>query len=159
MLMHRGAVVSNIDRHASEELRVSLCKQADIIVTAVGRAGIVSKECVKEGAVVIDVGINFVKADNDDTIEYPPPHVPRRRWDVVDGVNVVDNPRAESSKASKKMKLVGDADFNSLVDHVGMVTPVPGGVGPVTVAMLLRNTVFACEYNNRHAFADVESPK
>lgn len=76
------------------------CLRADIVVAAVGRANTVTSDMVKEGAVVIDVGVNR-----------------------VDG------------------KLVGDCDFNGLKDKVSYITPVPGGVGPMTITSLLENTL------------------
>ena len=84
------------------------CKKADILVAAVGRPLFVKKEWVKNGAVVIDVGINRL----------PP-------------------------KGDKKGKLVGDVDFDNVSEIASAITPVPGGVGPMTIACLLRNTVTA----------------
>ncbi len=80
-------------------------RQADIVVVAVGKPGIVKGEWVKEGAMVIDVGIN----------------------------------RLDSGK------LVGDVDFDAAAERASFITPVPGGVGPMTRAKLLENTLFACE--------------
>jgi len=93
--------------------------KAEILVVAAGKAGLVRGEHIMPGATVIDVGIN--------------------RMPVLgpDGKPVVDE------KGKKKMKTVGDVDFDSAVQVAGAITPVPGGVGPVTVAMLLRNTVRA----------------
>ena len=76
------------------------CLQADIIVAAVGRANTVKADMVKEGAIIIDVGVNR-----------------------VDG------------------KLVGDVDFENLKDKASFITPVPGGVGPMTITSLLQNTI------------------
>lgn len=83
-----------------------VCKQADILVAAVGRPEFVKGDWVKPGATVIDVGINRIEVDG-------------------------------------KGKLVGDVDYNSVVDVCGAITPVPGGVGPMTIACLLKNTVEA----------------
>ncbi|HID38114.1 MAG TPA: bifunctional methylenetetrahydrofolate dehydrogenase/methenyltetrahydrofolate cyclohydrolase FolD, partial [Calditrichaeota bacterium] len=83
-----------------------LTNQADIVIAAIGKARFVTKDMVKEGAVVIDVGINRIDADNE-----------------------------------KGYALVGDVDFDGLVDKVAAITPVPGGVGPMTIAMLMQNTV------------------
>lgn len=84
----------------------AITRQADVLVAAIGRAEFVTKEMVKPGAVVIDVGINRV------------------------------------ADASKKTgyRLVGDVNFPEVSQVAGMITPVPGGVGPMTVAMLMRNT-------------------
>jgi len=93
--------------------------KAEILVVAAGKAGLVSGKHVRPGATVIDVGIN--------------------RAAVLDasGQPVLDE------KGKKKMKTVGDVDFESASQVAGAITPVPGGVGPVTVAILLRNTVRA----------------
>lgn len=77
------------------------CLRADILVSATGKIGLVKADMVKNGAIVIDVGINY----------------------------------------NKKKELVGDVDFEKVKKKVLAITPVPGGVGPMTVAMLLRNTV------------------
>ncbi len=87
-----------------------VCSQADILVAAIGQPKKVTKEWVKEGACVIDVGINR-----------------------VDG------------------KLVGDVDFEDVKDKAGVLTPVPKGVGPMTIAMLLRNTLKAYERKEVHS--------
>lgn len=83
-----------------------VCKQADILVAAVGRPEFVQADWVKPGATVIDVGINRIEVDG-------------------------------------KGKLVGDVDYNGVKDICGAITPVPGGVGPMTIACLLKNTVEA----------------
>ena len=91
-----------------------VCKNADILVAAVGRPEFVKAEWIKKGAVVIDVGINRLPAVGD-----------------------------------KKSKLVGDVDFESVSKICSAITPVPGGVGPMTIACLLRNTVTAaCKRRN-----------
>jgi methylenetetrahydrofolate dehydrogenase (NADP+)/methenyltetrahydrofolate cyclohydrolase len=82
-------------------------RRADIVVAAVGRPEMVPADWIKEGATVIDVGINRIERDG-------------------------------------KKKLVGDVDFASCAERAGAITPVPGGVGPMTIACLLANTVTAC---------------
>ena len=82
-------------------------RRADIVVAAVGRPEMVPGDWIKEGATVIDVGINRIERDG-------------------------------------KNKLVGDVDFASAAERAGAITPVPGGVGPMTIACLLANTVTAC---------------
>ena len=88
-------------------------QQADILVAAMGKALFVTKEMVKPGAIVIDVGTN----------------------------------RIEDKTSEKGYALVGDVDFASISQIAGAITPVPGGVGPMTIAMLLSNTVKSCEQN------------
>lgn len=93
-----------------------VCKEADILIAAVGRAEMITQEYLKPGATLIDVGINRVAAPE---------------------------------KGEDKTKLVGDADFGSCENIAGAITPVPGGVGPMTIACLLANTVTAaCRANN-----------
>ena len=87
-----------------------LCRTADIIVAAVGRAEMVTADYVKEGAVVLDVGIN----------------------------RIADETRPRG------YRIVGDVDFEDVKDKCSYITPVPGGVGPMTIAMLMANTVKAC---------------
>ena len=90
----------------------SVVKRADIVVAAVGRANMVPGDWIKEGATVIDVGINRI-------------------------------PKPEGST-----RLVGDCDYDSCADVAGAITPVPGGVGPMTIACLLANTLTAaCRAN------------
>ncbi|MEL7030842.1 MAG: bifunctional methylenetetrahydrofolate dehydrogenase/methenyltetrahydrofolate cyclohydrolase FolD [Pseudomonadota bacterium] len=88
----------------------ALCREADIVVPAVGRPEMVKGDWLKPGTCVIDVGINRVPAPE---------------------------------KGEGKTKLVGDADYDSCAAVAGSITPVPGGVGPMTIACLLRNTVIA----------------
>lgn len=88
----------------------AVCRQADILVPAVGRPHLITAAHVKPGAALIDVGINRVPAPE---------------------------------KGDGKTKLVGDADFAACAEVAGHITPVPGGVGPMTIACLLRNTVLA----------------
>lgn len=82
-------------------------RQADILIVAMGRANFVQPEMVKEGAVVIDVGIN----------------------------------RIEAPETKKGWKLVGDVDFDAVAPKCSYITPVPGGVGPMTIICLMRNTL------------------
>jgi len=96
-------------------------RNADILVSAVGRPGFVTADMVKPGAVVIDVGINRVP--------------------VLDE----NGQPTLNEKGKKKMKTVGDVAFDEVSKVAGYITPVPGGVGPMTVAMLLRNTVRAAK--------------
>ena len=97
--------------HSRSENLAAICRQADILVAAVGKPGLVTAEMVKPGAAVIDVGINRIA-----------------------------DPAAKGGS-----RLVGDVDFASVAEVAGSVSPVPGGVGPLTVAMLLANTLLAAE--------------
>ena len=85
----------------------SICKKADILIAAIGKPEFVNKDWVKEGAIIIDVGINRIKINEE------------------------------------KSKLVGDVLFSEVEHKVSAISPVPGGVGPMTIACLLRNTTTA----------------
>ena len=85
-------------------------KNADVVISAVGIPNYLKKDMIKKGSVVIDVGINRVKSDND-----------------------------------KGYKIVGDADWDGIIGKVASATPVPGGIGPMTIAMLVENTIEAAE--------------
>jgi methylenetetrahydrofolate dehydrogenase (NADP+)/methenyltetrahydrofolate cyclohydrolase len=103
----------------------AVCSRADLLVTAIGRPAVFGPEHVKEGAVVIDVGINRVT---------DPAEVERLF------------PGDEKRRATLERRgavLVGDVDFNRVAPKASAITPVPGGVGPLTVAMLLVNTLQA----------------
>ena len=89
----------------------SITRQADILIAAIGRPRYVTSDMVKDGAVIIDVGINRIDA-------------PERR---------------------RGYRLVGDVDFDAVSEKASAITPVPGGVGPMTIAMLLRNTLKAAQ--------------
>jgi methylenetetrahydrofolate dehydrogenase (NADP+)/methenyltetrahydrofolate cyclohydrolase len=96
------------------------CREADIVVAAVGRPEMIKGEWIQPGATVIDVGINRVEAPE----------------------------KGLKDDGTAKTKLVGDVDFAGAKGHAGAITPVPGGVGPMTIACLLRNTlVAACRQN------------
>eukprot|EP01116_Phalansterium_solitarium_P000899 TRINITY_DN1073_c0_g1_i1.p1 TRINITY_DN1073_c0_g1~~TRINITY_DN1073_c0_g1_i1.p1 ORF type:complete len:303 (-),score=77.35 TRINITY_DN1073_c0_g1_i1:338-1246(-) len=109
LCLHRNATVTIC--HSRTVDLPSKCREADILVAAVGRPEMVKKDWVKPGAVVIDVGINSI------------PDVSRKTGS----------------------RLVGDVAFDEVQQVAGMITPVPGGVGPMTVAMLLRNTLNAAK--------------
>jgi methylenetetrahydrofolate dehydrogenase (NADP+)/methenyltetrahydrofolate cyclohydrolase len=91
----------------------AICRTADILIAAVGRAEMVKADWIKPGATVIDVGMNRVPA------------------------------RDPEAAAAGKTRLAGDVDFEAVRQVAGAITPVPGGVGPMTIACLLRNTIAA----------------
>ena len=109
LLMKKGADATVTVCHSKSENLKQICAQADIIIAAVGKPMTVTADMVKEGACVIDVGIN----------------------------------RIPSEKAKSGYRLVGDVDFENVAPKCSKITPVPGGVGPMTVAMLMSNTVAA----------------
>jgi len=96
--------------HSRTKNLKEITRQADILVVSTGQPEMVTSEYVKEGAVVIDVGVNRVEADNE-----------------------------------KGYKLTGDVKFDEVVEKAGAISPVPGGVGPMTISMLLFNTVYLAE--------------
>lgn len=101
LLLHKNGTVTMC--HSKTRNLAEVCRRADILVAAVGKAKMITADMVKEGAVVIDVGMNRLE----------------------DG------------------KLCGDVDFEHVKDVAGSITPVPGGVGPMTIAMLMKNTLKA----------------
>lgn len=101
--------------HSRTQDLAGRCREADIVVAAVGRPEMIKGDWIRPGATVIDVGINRVEAPEKGVRE--------------DG--------------TPKTKLVGDVDFTEAAEVAGAITPVPGGVGPMTIACLLRNTLVA----------------
>ena len=99
-----------------------LCRQADIVVAAVGRPRLVDADWLKPGAVVIDVGINRISEGD-------------------------------------RSRLVGDVDFDSALPKVSAITPVPGGVGPMTIAFLMKNTLTAARLQHPAPATRVEKPE
>ena len=109
LLMMQKAVGANATVtvcHSRTKDLAAECARADILIAAIGRPRMVTAEFVKEGATVIDVGVN----------------------------------RIPDASRKSGTRLVGDVDFDAVVEKVGAITPVPGGVGPMTIAMLLKNT-------------------
>ena len=107
LLIEESCTVTVVHSKTKEIEKV--CSQADIIVAAIGRAEMIDSKWLKDGAVVIDVGINRITITKED--------------------------------GSEGSKIVGDVDFESASTKASKITPVPGGVGPMTIACLLRNTV------------------
>ena len=106
LLLHQNGTVTTCHSHTKD--LADICRTADILVAAVGKPKFVTADMVKDGAVVIDVGMN----------------------------------RAEG-------KLCGDVDFDAVVEKASAITPVPGGVGPMTIAMLMQNTLTAAKLQNK----------
>ncbi|MDR0876672.1 MAG: bifunctional 5,10-methylene-tetrahydrofolate dehydrogenase/5,10-methylene-tetrahydrofolate cyclohydrolase [Treponema sp.] len=95
-------------------------READILIAAAGRPGLVTADMIKSGAAVIDVGVN----------------------------------RVSDPRSKKGYRLAGDVDFDGAVEKAGWITPVPGGVGPMTIAMLMQNVVEAAEIYSRSISGD-----
>ena len=85
-------------------------RNADVVISAIGKPNYLKADMIKKGSIIIDVGINRVETEKD-----------------------------------KGYKIIGDVDYNSVIDKVSFITPVPGGVGPMTIAMLVENTIEAAE--------------
>lgn len=109
MLMKANATVTICHSHTTNI--PAICKEADILVSAVGKVNLVRGDWLKPGAVVIDVGIN----------------------------------RVDDATRKRGYRLVGDVNFEEACEVAGAVTPVPGGVGPMTIAMLMKNTLLAAQ--------------
>ena len=107
LLLKESCTVTTV--HSKTKDIESICKNADILIAAIGKPEIVNKDWVKKGAIIIDVGINRIKINDE------------------------------------KSKLVGDVLFNDVKNKVSAISPVPGGVGPMTIACLLRNTTISCK--------------
>ncbi len=112
LLMAEGATVT-VCHHMTREVAVH-SRRADVVFVAVGKAGLLTGDMIKPGAVVIDIGINVIETE--------------------DG----------------QSKVVGDCDYESCQKTAGWITPVPGGVGPVTLAILMKNTVTAAQRLQSH---------
>jgi methylenetetrahydrofolate dehydrogenase (NADP+)/methenyltetrahydrofolate cyclohydrolase len=124
LLLHRDATVTIC--HSRTPNLADVCRRADILIAAVGRAGLVTKDFVKPGAAVIDVGMNTVTDAA-----------------VAESLFTEGHPRLALFR-SKGSVLVGDV-HPEVADVAGALTPVPGGVGPLTVTMLMRNTLRAAK--------------
>ncbi len=110
----KGANATVTVCHSRTSNIAEFAREADILIAAIGKANFVTDDMVKDGAVVIDVGIN----------------------------------RVDDPAAKRGYRLVGDVDFEAVSKKAGLITPVPGGVGPMTIAILLSNAVKACKMQN-----------
>ena len=106
---HANATVTCV--HTRTKNMNEITRQADILIAAVGRANMVTAEMVKDGVVVIDVGVN----------------------------------RVDDPQAKRGYRLVGDVDFEAVKEKAAAISPVPGGVGPMTITMLLYNTIVSAK--------------
>jgi len=111
LMMARGVDSTVTIAHSRTKDLPEVCRRADILIAAVGIPELVKADFVKEGATIIDVGIN----------------------------------RVEDASKEKGYRITGDVDFEDVKDKCSYITPVPGGVGPMTIAMLMQNTIKAAE--------------
>jgi methylenetetrahydrofolate dehydrogenase (NADP+)/methenyltetrahydrofolate cyclohydrolase len=122
LLLNQNATVTVC--HSKTRDLPEVCRRADILIAAIGRAGMVTRDYVKPGATVIDVGINRI--------------TDRKEFDRF----FSGNKKREEAFLSKGSTLVGDV-HPEVAEIAGAITLVPGGVGPLTIAMLMANTVKA----------------
>ena len=125
LMLHQHATVTLC--HSRSRDLPGICRRADILIVAVGRPAMVTRDYIKEGAVVIDVGTNRITS-LDQVVELFGP----------------DSPRIESFK-KRGSTVVGDVHPRDPYGIAAAVTPVPGGVGPLTIAHLMKNTLIACK--------------
>lgn len=130
MLLLNGNATVTVCHSKTRDL-AAVCRRADILVAAIGKAGMITPEFVKPGATVIDVGMNTVT----DPDEF-------RRF-------FAGEEKRERGFAEKGSTLMGDVDPH-VTEVAGAITPVPGGVGPLTIAMLMSNTVKAAKLRRGH---------
>ncbi|MGB6219468.1 bifunctional methylenetetrahydrofolate dehydrogenase/methenyltetrahydrofolate cyclohydrolase FolD [Haloferula sp.] len=109
LLMSKGSDATVTVAHSRSRDLPGICRQADIVIAAVGRPEMVTADWIKEGAVVIDVGVN----------------------------------RVDDATKKRGYRLTGDVAFEEVASKCAAITPVPGGVGPMTIAMLMKNTLKA----------------
>jgi methylenetetrahydrofolate dehydrogenase (NADP+)/methenyltetrahydrofolate cyclohydrolase len=126
LLLNQSATVTIC--HSKTRDLPGVCRRADILVAAIGRAGMVTRDYVKAGATVIDVGINRI--------------TDRQEFDRLFAWDKAGNKKREETFLAKGSTLVGDV-HPEVFEIAGAITPVPGGVGPLTIAMLMANTIKA----------------
>lgn len=128
MLLHEGGAVSVIEKNTPKSIVLELSQGADIIISAVGQPNLINIEMVKTGAAVIDAGFSLVDPVRSKTSGMSADAPAHQISDGIDG------------------KITGDVDFEAVKNKAGLITPVPGGIGPVGVAMLFYNVVKLYKY-------------
>lgn len=127
LLLHRNATVTIC--HSRTKDLPAVARRADILIAAIGRTAMVTGDFVREGAVVVDVGMNKATTEEEVRRIFPDAEQPKRMEDLV----------------KRGYTLVGDVEPRSVIDRAAWLTPVPGGVGPLTIAQLMKNTLRAAE--------------
>ncbi len=127
LLLHRHATVTICHSRTRDLAEVS--RRADIVIAAIGRTAMVNGDYIKDGAVVVDVGINKVSTADDVRRIFTDEEIPTRLEEL----------------GRRGYTLVGDVGPRSVIGRAGWFSPVPGGVGPLTIAMLMKNTLRAAE--------------
>ena len=127
LLLHRNATVTIC--HSRTRDLAEVARRADILIAAIGRTAMITADFVREGAVVVDVGMN--------------------RATTADEVNRIfaeaERPKRLEDLGKRGYTLVGDVEPRTVAERASWLTPVPGGVGPLTIAMLMKNTLRAAE--------------
>jgi len=137
MLLLNGNATVTVCHSKTRDL-AGVCRRADILVAAIGRAGMITREFVKPGATVIDVGMNQV--------------TDRAQFERL----FAGNAKREETFRTRGSTLAGDV-HPQVAEVAGAITPVPGGVGPLTIAMLMANTVRAAKLRRRNMAQSVET--
>ena len=135
MLLINGNATVTVCHSKTRDLP-GVCRRADILVAAIGRAGVITPDYVKPGATVIDVGMNKI-TDPEEFAKF-----------------FAGDAKREAAFAKNGSTLMGDVDPN-VAEVAGAITPVPGGVGPLTIAMLMSNTVKAAKLRRGQKVAAV----
>jgi methylenetetrahydrofolate dehydrogenase (NADP+) / methenyltetrahydrofolate cyclohydrolase len=123
LLMHRNATITIC--HSRTKDLPAVAREADILIAAIGQTGMVDASYVKPGAIVVDVGMNKVETREDLERFYG------------------DDPKRRAAFEKNGYTLIGDVNPREVAEVAGFLTPVPGGVGPLTIAMLMKNTLAA----------------
>ena len=127
MLLHRHATVTIC--HSRTRDLPAMAREADILIAAIGRTAMITGDYVREGAVVVDVGMNSATTEAEIRQIFPESEWPKRL----------------ETLRKKGSTLVGDVEPRTVIEKAAWLTPVPGGVGPLTIAMLMQNTLRAAE--------------
>ncbi len=134
LLLHRNATVTIC--HSRTRNLPEVTRRADIVIAAIGRQAMITGEYIGEGAVVVDVGMNSATTEEEVQRIFSDDDIPKR-LEVV---------------SKRGSTLVGDVEPRSVIERASYFTPVPGGVGPLTIAMLMQNTLKAAERRRSKAF-------
>lgn len=127
LLLHRHATVTIC--HSKTKDLAAVTRQADIVIAAIGRTAMITGDHIREGAVVVDVGMNDATTEEEVNRIFAEPERSKRL----------------ETLAKRGRTLVGDVEPRTVAEKAAWLTPVPGGVGPLTIAMLMQNTLRAAE--------------
>jgi methylenetetrahydrofolate dehydrogenase (NADP+)/methenyltetrahydrofolate cyclohydrolase len=127
LLLHRNATVTIC--HSRTRNLPEVAREADILIAAIGRPAMITGDFVREGAVVVDVGMNNITTADEVNRIFADSEIPKR-MEIL---------------ARRGSTLAGDVEPRTVAERASWLTPVPGGVGPLTIAMLMKNTLRAAE--------------